>query len=200
MIMKSNKKSFKFNFIKGIIALAFSGLVGNILYFLVFRNTNGESPEGAWLRTGIFSLLIFALSVYVFFRIEEIPSKNEKIINEKQALKDAFKDANYELDYKGYFKEVIRTRFCGYYLAAAVWQIPLILNYVIAKVQPGNVTIYEIPVWIYEWHMPSLFAYEFLGSLWFLGFFLYLAIFIPLFTWLVYESYKPLLVKPSYLL
>ena len=197
--MISPKKTIKFNFIKGLIAIAFSGLVGNILYFLVFRNTNGDSPEGAWFRTGIFSLLIFALSIYVFFRIEEIPSKNERIINEKQALKDAFKEANYELDYKSYFKGVIRTRLWGYYLAAAVWQLPLIVNYIIAKVQPGDITIYEIPVWIYEWHMPSLFAYEFLGDLWFLGFFLYLALFISIFTYLVYESYKQFLVKPSYL-
>lgn len=196
---KQYKRTTTFNFLKGLAAIAFSSLIGNVLYFFVFRGTNAEDPEGAAMRTSIFSILIFVFSVYAFIKTLPVTSKNENVIDEKQALKDALKEANYELDYNSYFKKLVKTRLWGYYLAAAVWQIPLLINYVIVATAPEGTTIYELPIWIYEWNLSSLFAYELLGALWFLGIFLYMAVFISVFTYFAYRYYKQFAVKPSYI-
>lgn len=193
---KKNLRTALLNFFKGLIAMAFSGLVGNILYFLIFRGTNAENPEGAAIRTSILSLLIFALSIYVFVKMLDIEGKGDTV-NEKQTIKDAFKESGYQLDYKTYFKNMIKARLWGYVLASFVWQIPLIVNYVIAD--KFGVTLYELPVWIYEWNMPSLFAYELLGGKWYIGAPVYLVVFTSVFLAVSYRYYKQFIVRPSYL-
>lgn len=190
-------RTVMFNLLKGLIAMAFSGVVGNLLYFLIFRGTNAENPEGAAMRTSIFSLLIFALSIYLFLRMLDINSKSENIINEKQAIKDAYKESEYQLDYKLYFKKILKARLWGYILSAFVYQIPLIVNYVIAD--KYSVTVYELPIWIYEWNMPSIFAYEIFGGRWYIGAPLYILVFSAVFSIFAYRYYKQFLIKPSYL-
>lgn len=195
--MNEYKSTVTFNFIKGIIAMAFTGLLGNILYFFIFRNTNGEDPEAAAFRTAIFSFFVFLFSIYAVYEISVVPTKNKKVINEKQSIKDAFRDSGYDLDYKTYFKKMVKTRLWGYYLSVAVWQIPLVINFAIAEAVGKSV--YEIPIWLYEWNMQSMFAYELLGDFWFLGMPLTLLLFIPAFNYLMYQDYEQYLVKPSYL-
>lgn len=196
---KRYTRTVLFDLFKGIIAMAFSSLIGWMLYFFIFRNTNGENPERAVLGTCIVSLGVFVLSIYVFLRMLPINSKDYYVIDERQALKDAFRDSGYDLDYKAYFKKMVKTRLWGYYLAAALWQIPTIVNYVIVAFQPGDLSIYEFPVPLYKWNVQSLFAYELLGKAWFLGVFLYMALFIAAFTFFTYLHYKEFLVRPSYL-
>lgn len=188
-----------FNTLKGLCAMAFTGLLGNICYFLIFRNANGDDLKGAAFRTSVFGIILFVFSIYLFVKMLNINVKSEKIINEEQAIKNKFRENGYELDYKPYFANMLKTRLWGYYLATALWQIPTIVNYAVVTSLPVKVTIYEYPMWLYEWNLQSIFTYEMLGSTWIVGFIAYMLLFILTTFFLFYRYYKQFLVKPSYM-
>ena len=188
-----------FNAVKALIALAFTNLFGWIVNFLVFRGANEIEIEGASFRTAVLSFLIFIFHLAVLYKFIKIESKSEKTINEASSCKVAYKESGYSFDFKVYFKTFLKKRGWGYYIPSQIWQIPLLINYIIVAANPEDITIYELPIYIYKWCMNCLFAYEAFPSFFFLGFFIYNLLFIPSFTYLLYRFYKSLLVKPSYL-
>lgn len=194
---KTNFGFFIDNLVKGLIFLLIFNIFGLILYTVFLNGRNADLPENASLGTSILSIAVFAVSVYLYARFAMMGSLNDKRIDERTLLEEAFKASEYKLDYNGYFKEQVKKRLCGYYVAAALWQIPLMINYAI--VTPSEFTLYESPITIYKWNMTNIFGYELLGKLWYLGPVVFLVLFIPIFTFLVYRGQKKWLVKPSYI-
>ena len=194
---KNNFKFFINNIFKGFLGLAVCNVVGYVLYLVFLNAKNADYPKNASLSTAILSVLLFGVSVYVIARFALMGTLNTESIDERGMLEKVYKESNYTLDYKAYFKDQVKTRLCGYYLAAALWQIPLIVNY--ALIVPSEFTIYNSPISIYKWNMMNIFGYELLGKAWFFGPVLFLALFIPIFTFIVYKEQKKWLVKPSYI-
>jgi hypothetical protein len=194
---KTNFRVFADNLVKGILYLLIFNIFGLILYTVFLNGRNADIPENAAIGTSILSIAVFAVSVYLYARFALMGSLNDKRIDERALLEEAFKASEYKLDYNAYFKEQVKKRLCGYYVAAALWQIPLIINYAI--VMPTEFTIYETPITMYKWGMTSIFGYELLGKLWYLGPVVFLVLFLPIFTFLVYKGQKKWLVKPSYI-
>lgn len=198
-ITKIDTRTAMFNMLKGLFALAISNAVGYFIYLLVLRGVNESEPETASVRTVIFGLAVFGYSIFAYLKLLMAESKNEKIINEQNELKEAFKKSEYNLDFDKYFSDVVKKRLWGYYVSAFLWQIPLIINYIIVSANPADITIYELPISIYKFCLSGIFAYEIFPEFWLLGLFIYMASFIIVFTYFAKRKYKKLLVKPSYL-
>ena len=200
---KTNFRVFADNLVKGILYLLIFNIFGLILYTVFLNGRNADIPENAvyvsfcFRIKGILGTAVFVVAVYLYARFALMGSLNDKRIDERALLEEAFKASEYKLDYNAYFKEQVKKRLCGYYVAAALWQIPLIINYAI--VMPTEFTIYETPITMYKWGMTSIFGYELLGNLWYFGPVIFLALFLPIFTFLVYKGQKKWLVKPSYI-
>ena len=186
------------NMVKGFATLAVCNGIGYIFYIMILNVGNTEDPATASGRTAIFSLLLFAVSLYAFYRVAIAESPDSGKVDERKLLEDAYKESGYNLDYKAYFTEQIKTRLWGYYFAVGVGQLPLFLIFLVEAVIPGDVTVYELPVPIFKFYMTNIFGYEMLGKAWFLGPVVYLLLFVPIFTYLVYKEQKNWMVKPSY--
>ncbi|MBE6565130.1 MAG: hypothetical protein E7655_07650 [Ruminococcaceae bacterium] len=186
------------NMVKGFATLALCNGIGYLFYIMILNVGNAEDPKTASGRTAIFSLILFAASIYAFYLVAIAESSDSGKIDERKLLEDAYKDSGYALDYKAYFIEQVKTRLWGYYFAVGVGQLPLFLNFLVEAVIPGDVTIYELPIPLFKFYTTNIFAYELLGKAWFLGPVLYLLLFIPIFTYLVYREQKTWMAKPSY--
>ena len=198
-MQKTISKIWINNAIRAVCALLFCNFMGFLAYMLVFNIRNHEAPDTAAVGTGIFSIILFALSLYFFYRIAMMGTDNSHNMDERTMLEKAYKDSNYTLDYNTYFKEQVKTRLWAYYLVAAISQIPLIINYCISTLGKFD-TIYECPVInFYKFNMISIFGYELLGKAWYLGPIVFLVPFIVIFTFLVYRGQKKWMVKPSYI-
>jgi len=197
-------KNYKFrfwlgNFLKSAVTLAGCNLVSYLFYTMFLNGTNTYYPEGASTPTVIFSVIMFVLSVIVFWKVSTIGSTNPEKIDERTLLENTFREAGYVIDYNKWFKDQLKTRLWGWYIPLFIGQIPLFVNYaILARVKESFGSVFEMPIVIYKWNMTSIFGYELLGSLWFLGPIIYLGLFISLFTYLVYREQKKWLVKPSY--
>ncbi len=198
-LTKKDVATAYYNAFKSFVVLAFSNLIGYILYFLILRGANETNSQGAELRTFAVSLIVFLFSFFVYFKFLKLESKSEKIVNETKTLKDAYKESSYTLDFKSYFKNILKKRLWGYYIAPVIIQIPLIINYLIVTLNPADIKIYDLEIYIYKWNVLELFAYEIFGKAWFLGFFFFMFLFSLIFTVLSYYYFKKLLVKPTYL-
>lgn len=190
------KNMILFNAIKSTIAVAFSNLIGYFLYFFILRGANEDDPNGAAFRTIIFSLCVFAFSIFALLKVTkaEIKGRSEMLI-----FKNDFRKSNYSLNYKEYFKSALKERLWGYYIGPAVSQIPMIINFIIVSHASEKITLYEYPLPLYKWCTSSLFAYELLGEVWLLGFFVYMVSIVLSFNVGLYYSYKELFIKPSYM-
>lgn len=188
-----------YNATKAFLALMFSNFFGWLVNFLVFRGANEMEPESAAFRTIVLSIIIFSFYIYSLTKVIKIESKRDNCINESSRFKSLYKDSNYELDYKCEFKKYFFKRGWGYFIPTQLWQIPLIINYVIVSVNIENAKIYEFPIYIYKWCTTFLFAYELFPQFIFLGFLIFNLVFVPTFTYILYKYYKSLLNKPSYL-
>jgi len=62
-----------------------------------------------------------------------------------------------------------------------------------------GLNVFQSPVFLFKFAVPSLFAYEICGPLWFFGPLIYMILFSVSFTALVYFEQKKWLVKPSYM-
>lgn len=191
-----SKKSLIFNAIKSTIAIAFSNFIGYFLYFFILRGANEDDPDGATVRTIIFSLIIFAFSIFSLVKVTKAEIKGE---SEWLIFKNDFRESNYSLNYKEYFMYALKTRLWGYYIGPLLFQIPIITNIIIVSRLPIDVTIYEYPLSLYKWCTSSLFAYELSGGIWILGFLIYMVAVYILFTFIMFCSFKNIFVKPSYM-
>lgn len=206
--LKKSKKRFLtkkdvatayYNAFKSFIVLMFSNLIGYLLYFLILRGANEQNSQEAVVRTFAISIIVFVFSFFVYYQFLKLEKKSERVINETKTLKDAYKDSGYNLDFNSYFINILKKRLWGYYIAPVIIQIPLIINYLIVTLNPAEITIYDLEIYIYKWNVLELFAYEIFGNAWFLGFFLFMFLFSIVFTTLSYFYFKKLLVKPTYL-
>ena len=190
------KKMIFYNSVKSVIAILFSIFMGYLLYFFILRGANEDDPNGAAVRTIIFSLFVFIFSVFVMLKITKAESKSG---SESLLFKNDFRQSGYSLNYNEYFKKALKQRLWGYYIGPALFQIPLIINFIIVSKLPEKITIYEYPLSIYKWSMSSLFAYEIFGGLWILGFIFYMAAFATVFSIALYFSFKSFFTRPSYM-
>ena len=185
------------NLLIAFLSLFICGFVGQLAYTVFLNTKNTMAPKEAEPATSLVSFIIFLIAVFVIYKIQVFGSLTNKGIDEREILEKAFRENNYEIDYNAYFKDQVKKRLWSYYLAAALVQIPLIINY--ALVNAVNMTLYEAPIAFYKFFMPSLFAYQMCGDLWFLGALIFVLLFSVVFTALVYIEQKKWLVKPSYL-
>lgn len=184
--------------LKALGGIVIGDIFGYLFYMFFLNLRNTEAPESASIVTAIFSIVVFGVSMFFTFRLSMWVSNDSSKLDEVTLLENAYKESNYTLDYNAYFKEQIKKRLWVYYLVAFLTQIPLVINYYLA-IAAGYGTVYQCPIDIYKFSMTSLFGYELLGNLWFIGPFIYVILYAVVFTYLTYKAQKKYMVKPSYL-
>ncbi len=195
--MKINKFRFLVNnALKAFISILVCNFAGYFFYLIFLNAKNIEDPRSAAMGTAILSIVVFLFSVYIIFRIAIMEPYNSETIDERALLENAYKESNYTLNYNAYFIDQVKTRLWSYYFVAAITQIPLILNYFLARTVFG--TVYEGPFSVYKFNMVSIWGYELFGDLWILGALVFVITFAVSFTALIYFEQKKWLVKPSY--
>jgi len=195
---RDNSKLRTIHLIRALGGMVIGNVLGYLFYMFFLNLKNTEAPESASMGTAIFSIIIFGVSMFFTYRLFMWVSNDSTKLDEGTLLENAYKESNYTLDYNAYFKDQVKKRLWVYYLVAALTQIPLVINYYLA-IAAGYGNIYQCPIDIYKFSMTSLFSYELLGNLWFVGPFIYVILYSSLFTYIVYKEQKKYMVKPSYL-
>ena len=102
-----NRRTLITNTVKTVIAYLVTSVFGYILYRLFINGTNVQQPDGAAFRTVVFSIAIFVLFVYLSVRIHNLPTRDERKIDEIKELERLQTESGYELDYNAYYKDVL---------------------------------------------------------------------------------------------
>ncbi len=177
------------NIIKTLIAYVISALFGYLAYSLLINATNIQQPVGAGLRTASFSLVIFALFVYLSVRIYNLPTKDERRLYEKSELYKLQTESGYRLDYREYFKTQLKTRLWAAFIPVFVIQLPLLINFSMVSYAQGF-TLYTSPIFLFKFYMPSMFVWELLGDGWFLAPILFTLVYAAVFSVALWHSQK----------
>lgn len=184
--------------LKGLLAGAVGNFVGYLFYLVFLNAKNAEDPKGASAGTAVFSFIFFALTTAFTYYLATFGSNDPEKPDEETLLEETFKNSGYSLDYKAYFAGQFRSRTWIYLFVELLFQIPLFVNYYIA-LGAGYGTVFSCPINFYRFGMASVFSYELLGDLWFLGPVVDLLLFGAVFFFLLYKGQKKWMVKPSYI-
>ena len=177
------------NVIKSIIAYAVASLFGYLAYRMLINGTNIQQPFGAGLRTSLLSVAVFAFLIYLTVRIYNLPTSDERKVNEKSEIYRLHTESGYNLDYREYFKTQLRTRLWAGFIPIFVIQLPLYINFAMVSYAEGF-TLYNSPITLFKFYMPSMFAWEMLGNAWFLAPILFTGFYAAAFTFALYHSQK----------
>jgi hypothetical protein len=193
-----NRRTLIANIVKTLIAYVVTALFGYIMYRFFLNAPNIQEPLMAKARTIIFSIVIFAIFVYLSVRIHNLPTRDERKVDEKTELTRLQAESGYCMDYMSYFKNQIKTRLWGGFIPVFILQLPLIVNYAMVSFAEGF-TVYTSPISLYKFYTPSIFVWEILGRAWFLAPLLFTAVYITAFLISLYYSQKDMIPeKPSW--
>ena len=191
---KSLNRTLVSNILKTLIAYTLSSLAGYSLYSFLLNGTNIQNPIAADIRTSIFSIVIFAIFVYLSVIIYNLPTKDERKLDEKNEINKLQIESGYKLDYREYFKTQFKTRIWAAFIPIFVLQLPLLINFGMCA-YANDFTIYTSPINLFKFYMPSMFIWEILGPCWFLAPLLFTLIYAVVFTAALYNSQKK--IRPS---
>ena len=191
--MKSTDKrctrTLVINVVKTIIAYIITSFLGYLAYRMLINGTNIQQPIGAGFRTSLLSIAVFALLIYLTVRIYNLPTKDERKVDEKREIYKLQTESGYTLNYKEYFKNQLKTRLWAGFIPIFVLQLPLLINYGMVSFAEGF-TIYNSPITLFKFYMPSMFVWEILGRAWFLAPLLFTLVYATVFLTSLYRSQK----------
>jgi len=183
------RRAFAANVFKTLLSYVIAAFLGYILYRLILNSANITSPKGAIWRTSVLSLFVFVVLIYVSGRIFMLPVKDKRSIDEMKEIEARQKACGYTLDYKEYFKNQLKTRLWGSFVAMFVIQLPLVINYAMVSSAAGF-SIYTSPITLYKFYTPSLFVWELLGDAWLIAPILFSIIYAAVFSFHLYREQK----------
>ena len=184
------------NIVRGQIVLLGCNFTGYWLYRFLLNDTNKYALNPSRLTT-VFSFALFIFSIFLFVYLA-MESSFFNWDSEAYLLKTAYRESRYQMAYSDFCKHQLKYRLWGYYVAAALSQIPINFNYALVKSIGNHASLYKTPIDIYKWNMTTLFAYQLLGDHWRLGTPLYTLLFFILFTIAFFRVQKRHWIRPQH--
>ncbi len=191
---KRNTRTAIANVVRALVAAFISSVIGYLFYMVLINSPNVYIPALI-----IYSLAVFAFSIFLFVKILTLPTKDERKISEREEIAKRHLEAGYSLDYKAYFKEQLKCRMWGVPLVIFLTQLPLVVNWAMVDMAEGF-TVYTSPIPFYKFSAMSLFVWESLGSLWYFAPIIFTAVFTVAFCaslWFYQKSFIP--NRPSWM-
>ena len=174
----------------GYICYRLLSIIGFVFYRFMLKSISFNAPsQNIFLRTVVFSLMMFAVLIYVAVKLFMLPVRNKRSIDEMSEIEESQRASGYDLDYKEYFKKQLKTRLWGSFVLVFVLQLPLIINYAMVSSVTGF-NIYNSTVSIYKFYTPSLFVWEILGDFWIIAPILFSLLYAVTFSYFLYSEQK----------